>query len=214
MMEPARQLQPRKQPRQRRAAERVARILDAYKRLLEAGVPRITTNSVAARAAIPVSSIYQYFPNMEAIAFAVYRNWADEALAILRKRCADAKRVRNLAAMMSGPEVDFFADISGARIVHQLRPIIERSPELKQVQRKYFDQMVTLVMRMLRDLGSDWPERPLQNLVRLMLELNTSTFHHMARQDRTAAAETYRLWQMAARTWMAASVEPYRLPRE
>jgi AcrR family transcriptional regulator len=206
-MDPARKLHPRKQPRQRRAAQRVEQILRAYRLLLEAGDSRITTNSIAARAGVPVSSIYQYFPNMEAIAFALYRKWADEALAALRRQCAAAKRMKSFTQLLNAPEADFFADINSARIVHQLRPVIERSAELRQVQRKYFAQMAELVTQMLRELGSRWPDPSLRNLVRLMLELNTSTFHHMARQDKRAAAETYRLWLVATRAWLADCLE-------
>ncbi|MET0986788.1 MAG: hypothetical protein ABW034_15425, partial [Steroidobacteraceae bacterium] len=93
---------------------------------------------------------------------------------------------------------------------HQLRPLIERSPELRQVQRKYFDEMARMVMQLLRDLGSNWPDRPLENLVSLMLELNTTTFRHMARQDKETAAETYRHWQTAARALLEKCIEgPY-----
>ncbi|MDB6105718.1 MAG: hypothetical protein JWO52_5717 [Gammaproteobacteria bacterium] len=197
-MSTAGKLQQRKQPLQQRAENRVTQILAAYRRLLAAGEQRITTNRIASEAGIPVSSVYQYFPNKEAIAFAVYREWAEEALAVLRRQCAEAKHVKSLSELVNRPDANFFASVSGARIVHQLRSVVERSPELKRVQRKYLEAMAQMVAQLLRDLGSKWAERPLQNLVSLVLELNTTTFRHMARQDKASAADTFRYWQVAA----------------
>jgi len=59
---------PRKQPRQRRSTVTVAAILEAAARILETtGYDGYTTNAVAARAGVSVGSLYQYFPNRDAI---------------------------------------------------------------------------------------------------------------------------------------------------
>ncbi|HEU5148987.1 MAG TPA: TetR/AcrR family transcriptional regulator [Iamia sp.] len=61
-------LRPRKQPRQRRAHETRARILDAARRVFEEhGYAHGTTNRIAAAAGLSVGSLYQYFPNKDAI---------------------------------------------------------------------------------------------------------------------------------------------------
>jgi AcrR family transcriptional regulator len=62
------QLRPRKEPRQRRAAETRARILDAARAVVEEhGYAHGTTNRIAAAAGLSVGSLYQYFPNKDAI---------------------------------------------------------------------------------------------------------------------------------------------------
>ncbi len=62
------QLRPRKQPRQRRAVETRARILDAARRVFEEhGYSHGTTNRIAEAAGLSVGSLYQYFPNKDAI---------------------------------------------------------------------------------------------------------------------------------------------------
>jgi len=59
---------PRKKPRQRRSQETVAAILDATARILrEGGVEAVSTNKVAKVAGVSVGSLYQYFPNKEAL---------------------------------------------------------------------------------------------------------------------------------------------------
>lgn len=61
-------LRPRKEPRQRRAHETRARILDAARAVFEEhGYAHGTTNRIAERAGLSVGSLYQYFPNKDAI---------------------------------------------------------------------------------------------------------------------------------------------------
>jgi AcrR family transcriptional regulator len=59
---------PRKEPRQPRGHETRARILDAARRVFAAhGYAAGTTNRIAAAAGLSVGSLYQYFPNKDAI---------------------------------------------------------------------------------------------------------------------------------------------------
>jgi AcrR family transcriptional regulator len=61
-------LRPRKEPRQRRAHETRARILDAARAVFEEhGYAHGTTNRIAEAAGLSVGSLYQYFPNKDAI---------------------------------------------------------------------------------------------------------------------------------------------------
>jgi len=60
-------LEPR-EPRQRRAREKVELILEATMRLLERdGLGALTTNAVAAKAGVSIGTLYQYFASKEAI---------------------------------------------------------------------------------------------------------------------------------------------------
>jgi AcrR family transcriptional regulator len=63
---------PRKRPAQRRSTETVERILDVAARLFdERGYRGTTTNHVAAEAGISIGSLYQYFPNKDALLVAL-----------------------------------------------------------------------------------------------------------------------------------------------
>ncbi|NUO52659.1 MAG: TetR/AcrR family transcriptional regulator [Polyangiaceae bacterium] len=63
-----RELKPRKQPRQARATATVAAILDATaEAIAEHGFERANVNEIAERAGVSIGSLYQYFPNKEAL---------------------------------------------------------------------------------------------------------------------------------------------------
>ncbi|MEV5973251.1 TetR family transcriptional regulator [Streptomyces sp. NPDC051921] len=66
----------RRAPVQQRSAERLARILDACAELLdETGYEQLSTRAVAARAGVPIGSVYRFFGNKRAMVAALaHRN--------------------------------------------------------------------------------------------------------------------------------------------
>jgi AcrR family transcriptional regulator len=82
---------PRKIPKQERARATVAAILQAATYILERrGYEGLNTNAVADKAGVNIASLYQYFPNKEAIFVELLRRHAAETraatLAVLRAR--------------------------------------------------------------------------------------------------------------------------------
>ncbi len=73
---------PRKSPRQERSRLTVERILDAAARIFqEQGYIGTTTNEIADEAEVSVGSLYQYFPNKDAILVALTRRHIETATA-------------------------------------------------------------------------------------------------------------------------------------
>ena len=69
----------RRQPKQSRSQHRVDTILDAAERIFsEVGFKAATTNAIARRANTNIASLYQYFPNKEAILAAVVERYRTE----------------------------------------------------------------------------------------------------------------------------------------
>lgn len=69
-------IEPRKRPRQERSAEMVERILGSAQRLVKAqGAKGLTTIAIAEQAGLSVGSLYQYYPNKEAIILDLARRW-------------------------------------------------------------------------------------------------------------------------------------------
>ncbi|HXZ08528.1 MAG TPA: helix-turn-helix domain-containing protein, partial [Paraburkholderia sp.] len=92
-------LAPRKAPLQRRSTVTVDAIIEAAARILEAeGFDGYTTNAVAARAGVSIGSLYQYFPNRDALTAALIERetrvllenveraaWASSATAVIEQ---------------------------------------------------------------------------------------------------------------------------------
>ena len=70
---------PRKRPRQERSKATVDSILEATARVLvKHGFDGLTTNGVAAAAGVSIGSLYQYFPNKEALVGALIERHVEE----------------------------------------------------------------------------------------------------------------------------------------
>lgn len=70
---------PRKRPRQARSRATVDTILEATARVLvKQGFDGLTTNAVAAAAGVSIGSLYQYFPNKEALVSALIDRHMEE----------------------------------------------------------------------------------------------------------------------------------------
>ncbi len=66
---------PRKRPKQSRSAELVRAIREACLQILDQeGAERLTTQRIADVAGVNIASVYQYFPNKEAVLAEVYEN--------------------------------------------------------------------------------------------------------------------------------------------
>ena len=92
------ELKPKKKPSQDRSRDTVDVILQATSFLLnERGYDALTTNRIAARAGVNIATLYQYFPNKQAVFAELMRRHASQtraaALAVL-----EAERDGGLAA--------------------------------------------------------------------------------------------------------------------
>lgn len=77
---------PRRQPQQVRSGRRVRRILDAAIHVFaEVGLRSATTTLIASRAEVSVGSLYQYFPNKDAILQAISDRFDRDFLAVLHQ---------------------------------------------------------------------------------------------------------------------------------
>jgi AcrR family transcriptional regulator len=86
----------RKAPSQARSKETVSVILEASARILESdGLQGFNTNAIAVRAGVSIGSIYQYFPNKDAIVLALISTF-EEALHDAVLKAVQAGRGRPL----------------------------------------------------------------------------------------------------------------------
>ncbi|MDT7674880.1 MAG: hypothetical protein QOD82_2782 [Pseudonocardiales bacterium] len=122
------ELSPRKTPRQQRSKDMLERIIEAGTRVLsEHGYDGASTNRIAAEAGISSGSLYQYFPNKDAIVTAVLERFSDQLVARIDAQLARAATMpwRDSGRALLAAQFEVFEENIGP-----LRTIIERIPQL------------------------------------------------------------------------------------
>lgn len=103
------QLTPRKSPTQARAHATVEVILEATIQVLVAqGLEKLTSARVAERAGLSVGTLYQYYPNKQALLSAVVVRHLDNVITDVETACF-AQRNQSLASMAEAVTLAFVA---------------------------------------------------------------------------------------------------------
>jgi AcrR family transcriptional regulator len=109
----------RRTPRQARGQQRIDTILDAAEIVLgEYGVEATTTNAIAARANTSIGSLYQFFPNKEAVLHAVGLRFLDRTREIF-------------TPLLSPPAAAFPLDVWIDRMADALNAAQKANPAFK-----------------------------------------------------------------------------------
>ncbi len=87
----------RHEPIQARSAKRVEQILNCASQLFsEIGYDRATTNDIAKRAGVPIGSVYQYFPNKDALLHALTKRYLLQLKSFFADRMKETERYFSL----------------------------------------------------------------------------------------------------------------------
>jgi AcrR family transcriptional regulator len=150
-----RRIQPRKQPRQVRAELTRQRILAAAAHVFgEHGYAAGTTNRIAERAGISIGSLYQYFPNKDAILAELLVRHLDDGTAAAAKL---------LTGPLPGPIEEVFRVFVRLTVEshrddpHLLRMLIEQAPRSDELLERV-GRMKRTMVGYTRDLLEGHPE--------------------------------------------------------
>lgn len=174
---------PRKLPSQERSRLTVEAILDAAAHVFEQhGYAGGTTNRIAERAGVSIGSLYQYFPNKDAILVALTERHIDEGAAAVGPLLAGL-----------GPEVPLeraLRDLVGAMVqAHRARPALHRvlveeaprPPELRARFDELFDGAASAVASYLRaspEAHAADPDRAARVVVQVVESITHSLVIH------------------------------------
>lgn len=151
MPSPNSRLAPRRLPNQARARETREAILRATGAEIDKeGLDRLTTKRVAATAGISVGALYEYFPNKEAIVYALVSDWLSRGFEVLDglhpDRGGDQDMLTYLARQIEGM-ARIYADQPG---LSGLITMISSMPTLREALRDHDARSAATVASALR----------------------------------------------------------------
>jgi AcrR family transcriptional regulator len=150
---------PRKEPKQDRSESLVGIVLEAATRILaKSGYAKLTTNYVAEIAGVSIGSLYQYFPNKQALVARLIERHvsllAREIESNLVDKFKDGKK----------PSIEDTIDVTVASIVTQYmknkilyRSLFEKAPEVDRIS--YVLQMRRESIQLISSRLSDWKDQ-------------------------------------------------------
>ena len=126
---------PRKSASQKRSQATVETLLDATARVLtREGYDRASTNRIAAVAGVSVGSLYQYFPNKEALVAAVIERHNEEIMGIVRAALGEVADLPIDKAVRKLVTVAIEAHRIDPKLHRVLAEQIPRTGQLKDVE--------------------------------------------------------------------------------
>src|SRR6478752_2317725 len=109
----------RREPKQQRSRQTVEAVLEAVQRVLKRhGAEALTTNRIAEAAGVSIGSLYQYFPDKQAIYSALHHRHIDDVIQVMERTVAE--RTASLEDFARGL-VERLADLHVADpVLHEL----------------------------------------------------------------------------------------------
>jgi AcrR family transcriptional regulator len=139
----------RKAPAQERAAATFEAILDAAAHILrEEGVQALSTNHIAARAGVSIGSLYQYFPNKQAITRALIERYV-KRVEHMRPPILDDPHAAANTVMRAAVDWHFEAHRMDAKLAQAMRELasallpIEEQARLAALRKERVARTVT-----------------------------------------------------------------------
>jgi AcrR family transcriptional regulator len=201
-------LEPRKQPRQERSSKVVDRILDAALILTrEQGTKTPTTLAIARRAGLSVGSLYQYFPNKEAILLDLARRWLSSFPEVIARRIKVAPPTNRDEFRQEVRKL--FIDTSRIYLENaNLMPVIEAisgNADLRPIQDEYDEQIIALYAAWLQHVNPALEDKIASRLGVLMMDVGHACRLVGLKRDR----KTYDLIEDDVERMWLALVAPY-----
>ena len=197
-------LSPRKKPSQSRSQKMVKGILDATRNLLRKSgtgeISGITTNHIAREANISVGSLYQYFPNKEAILFELYKEMLGQFSSIMEMFKSEP--------YLSLPREEFFDRFNRAmkdaeadvEVVFEMHNAVKIYPALAEADRRHAELIAREMAGFMKHFGSRWSMEKLQRLALHAYYINYGTW--MYRDHARPDYEEVLDWEISALNFM------------
>jgi AcrR family transcriptional regulator len=148
------ELELRRTPRQARGQATFEAILDATARVLDAvGSDKVTTNLIAKAADINVATLYQYFPNKQAVLLELFKRQSETRILLGKSRITGSSGADDWRRII-GNTIQSVAQARAAMPgTVALRQAMRSSPELLGHEQRYSQQMAAALAAELQAVG-------------------------------------------------------------
>lgn len=173
-------VKPRKTPVQSRSKKRVESILEVTASLLmEKGYESLTAVGIAEQAKIPVASLYQYYPNKEAVIYSLCENMIDTIM----RRFDDYENFEShglgiweLLDLIGEQE---YSNPANHKLEFELNRAMIAMPQLSELHESFDERISKRFSGILKHYGSTWTTEELINLSRIVFRMGTTYFEHV-----------------------------------
>ncbi|BFM11698.1 TetR/AcrR family transcriptional regulator [Simiduia litorea] len=163
---------PRRQPVQERAKHRTRQILDVTAKLLgEVGFDELTTILIAKELSISVGSLYHYFPNKQAILYALGDRWLETMADALTDVAALPIEDMDLVTFIDKAIERMLEVYRDERAILPLAQAMWAVPELRDLDERHDAMIIERMMAMFVRLGFVSSPNELNRLGRAYLEM-------------------------------------------
>ncbi len=170
-------VQARKAPQQERAKQTVARILLGARTILERdGRKGLSARKLAKECGMSTGSIYDHFPGISAILFALYEERMNQELEVYREFYAQDSGELSMEEMI---EVFVGQDAAlewGGALDLELQEAIEQDEKLKQLQVHSRELQQGFLVDTLRKRNADAKDSQLEALASYLIGINALAF--------------------------------------
>ena len=179
----------RKAPSQERSRLTFEAILDAAAQVFEQhGYAAGTTNRIAERAGVSIGSLYQYFPNKDAILIALTERHIEEGRSVIAPLLARLDQGTSLAPALEG--------LVGAMVeLHRQRPalhrvLVEEAPRPAELRGRIDNAFEAAARRIAAYLGDrpDVVAADVDLAARMVVQIVESITHNLVIHPTTAAS--------------------------
>ncbi|GAA6135363.1 TetR/AcrR family transcriptional regulator [Oceaniserpentilla sp. 4NH20-0058] len=168
---------PRNAPVQGRSKKRSQQILDSTAELLErVGLDELNTILIAKEVGISVGSLYHYFPNKQAIMYAMGMRWLNEVKQVLNQFEAWPVETMGLNELVDKVLTTNLNVYKKQKAILTLVQAMFSVPELRQLDTDHDDLIIQKMAQVFKRMGITLHLKERERLARVYLETTHSMF--------------------------------------
>lgn len=190
-VEKTKDISPRHDPVQGRSIKRSKQIIDATGELLErVGLDELTTILIAKEVGISVGSLYHYFPNKQAILYAMGIRWLEEIESVLEHIDSwdiESLSMEELTSKLLEVNLKVYKK---QKAILTLVQAMFSVPELRQLDYDHDEMVIKKMANVFKRMGMKQSIKERERIARIYLETTHSLFLVVVNQKGERAKRT------------------------